>query len=126
VSLIAVSTFYSELIDAYGKAGLLQKMDSTFMLMRVTGVPPNEHTYSALIDGYGKHGMVDKAERVLHDMLKAGIAMNLVAFTSIIDAYGTAQRFEVRLTDLRYPALVYLLTSNFPVLFLALFLSLLL
>jgi pentatricopeptide repeat domain-containing protein 1 len=76
-------------------------MDSTFMLMRVTGVPPNEHTYSALIDGYGKHGMVDKAERALHDMLKAGIAMNLVAFTSIIDAYGTAKRFEVRLTDLR-------------------------
>jgi pentatricopeptide repeat protein len=83
------------LINAYGKAELLEKMDSTYVMMRVKGVSPNEHTYSALIDGYGKLGMVENAEAVLDEMLKAGIKMNVVAYTSIINAYGSAKRFQV-------------------------------
>lgn len=86
----------SALINAYGKAGLLAKMDSTYVLMQVMGVAPNEHTFSALIDGYGKKGLVEKAEAALRDMLKAGFSMNLVAYTSIIDAYGSAKMFKVR------------------------------
>jgi pentatricopeptide repeat protein len=86
----------SALINAYGKAGLLAKMDSTYVLMQVMGVAPNEHTFSALIDGYGKKGRVEKAEAALRDMLKAGFSMNLVAYTSIIDAYGSAKMFKVR------------------------------
>lgn len=71
------------------------RMDSTYVMMRVKGVSPNEHTYSALIDGYGKLGMVEKAEAVLDEMIKASIKMNVVAYTSIINAYGSAKRFQV-------------------------------
>lgn len=81
-----ISTTYTALISAYGKAGQLDKALDTFQTMVQQGCERSVITYGALISACEKAGQVDLALQLFDQMQKEGIAPNTVTYNSLITA----------------------------------------
>jgi pentatricopeptide repeat protein len=81
-----ISTTYTALISAYGKAGQLDKALDTFQTMLQRGCERSVITYSALISACEKAGRWELALQLFEQMQREGCAPNTVTYNSLITA----------------------------------------
>lgn len=81
-----ISTTYTALISAYGKAGQLEQALDTFQTMIQQGCERSVITYSALISACEKAGRWELALQLFDQMQKEGCAPNTVTYNSLITA----------------------------------------
>jgi pentatricopeptide repeat domain-containing protein 1 len=81
-----ISTTYTALISAYGKAGQLDNALDTFQTMLQRGCERSVITYSALISACEKAGRWELALQLFEQMQREGCAPNTVTYNSLITA----------------------------------------
>lgn len=81
-----ISTTYTALISAFGKAGQLDKAMDTFNTMIQQGCERSVITYSALISACEKAGRWELALEVFDKMQQEGCNPNTVTYNSLITA----------------------------------------
>jgi len=77
---------YTELIDGYGKAKMLDRALDAFKLMRQRGVNPNAYSYTCLVSAMARSGKIEEAEKLLGAMESAGVRPTVVTYNSFISA----------------------------------------
>ena len=77
---------YTDLIDGYGKAKMLDKATGTFRNMRQRGVEPNEYSYTCLISAMARNGKMDEANALLSAMESADVRPTTVTYNAFIAA----------------------------------------
>lgn len=99
---------YTELLDAYGKGGQLEKVMGVMQLMRKRGVEPNEFTYTCLLGALARHRKVDQAHRVVAYMESSACDVRLTAATynSFISGLVDSDRFPTEGNDTEFDACV--------------------
>lgn len=81
-----ISTTYTALISAFGKAGQLDKALETFQTMIQQGCERSVITYSALISACEKAGKWEVALDLFDQMQHEGCRPNTVTYNSLITA----------------------------------------
>lgn len=81
-----ISTTYTALISAFGKAGQLDKAMETFHTMIQQGCERSVITYSALISACEKAGKWELALDLFDQMQREGCTPNTVTYNSLITA----------------------------------------
>jgi pentatricopeptide repeat protein len=81
-----ISTTYTALISAFGKAGQLDKAMETFQTMIQQGCERSVITYSALISACEKAGRWELALELFDQMQHEGCTPNTVTYNSLITA----------------------------------------
>ena len=81
-----ISTTYTALISAFGKAGQLDKAMETFHTMIQQGCERSVITYSALISACEKSGKWELALELFDKMQQEGCSPNTVTYNSLISA----------------------------------------
>lgn len=81
-----ISTTYTALISAFGKAGQLDKAMETFQTMIRQGCERSVITYSALISACEKAGRWELALELFDQMQHEGCTPNTVTYNSLITA----------------------------------------
>ncbi len=77
---------YTELLDAYGKDGQLDKAARLFERMKERSVQPNEFTYTCFIAALARHGRIDQAKRTLALMISSGLRPTSITCSAFISA----------------------------------------
>ncbi|CAD5325668.1 unnamed protein product [Arabidopsis thaliana] len=87
---ILILSFGKAVIETFGKAGRIEKMDDVFRKMKYQGVKPNSITYCSLVNAYSKAGLVVKIDSVLRQIVNSDVVLDTPFFNCIINAYGQA------------------------------------
>ena len=77
---------YTDLIDGYGKAKMLDKAIGTFKSMRQRGVEPNEYSYTCLISAMARNGKMEEANALLSAMESADVRPTTITYNAFIAA----------------------------------------
>ena len=77
---------YTDLIDGYGKAKMLDKAIGTFKNMRQRGVEPNEYSYTCLISAMARNGKMEEANALLSAMESADVRPTTITYNAFIAA----------------------------------------
>ena len=77
---------YTDLIDGYGKAKMLDKAIGTFKSMRQRGVEPNEYSYTCLISAMARNGKMEEANALLSAMESANVRPTTITYNAFIAA----------------------------------------
>lgn len=85
---------YSTIMNAWSKAGFLEKCKEVFNDMLKSGVEPDAHAYSILAKGYVRAQEPEKAEELLTGMIESGVPPNVVIFTTVISGWCSAGRMD--------------------------------
>lgn len=85
---------YSTIMNAWSKAGFLEKCKEVFNDMLKSGVEPDAHAYSILAKGYIRAQEPEKAEELLTAMIKSGVSPNVVIFTTVISGWCSTGRMD--------------------------------
>lgn len=82
---------YDHLVNAYCKAGLLEKAKETLREYEtVLGRKPTLVAFNMLVNGYGKQGRPEEALQTFHEIRKNKSMPNVVSYTSAIFALAQA------------------------------------
>lgn len=77
---------YTDLIDGYGKAKMLDKAIGTFKSMHQRGVEPNEYSYTCLISAMARNGKMEEANALLSAMESANVRPTTITYNAFIAA----------------------------------------
>jgi len=77
---------YTDLIDGYGKAKMLDKAIGTFRTMRQRGVDPNEYSYTCLISAMARNSKMEEASALLSAMESADVRPTTITYNAFIAA----------------------------------------
>ncbi|KAK8921630.1 Pentatricopeptide repeat-containing protein [Platanthera zijinensis] len=89
------SVTYNTIIDGYGKAGLLEEMESSLSLMLESGsCLPDIFTLNSIISAYGDRRRIDEMEKWYIEFQHMGIDPDLTTFNILINSYGKAGIYE--------------------------------
>jgi len=77
---------YTDLIDGYGKAKMLDKAIGTFKNMRQRGVEPNNYSYTCLISAMARNGKMEEANALLSAMESADVRPTTITYNAFIAA----------------------------------------
>ncbi|KAJ3692832.1 hypothetical protein LUZ60_011927 [Juncus effusus] len=86
---------YSTLINAWCRAGQLDKAEKLFAEMGQTGLNPNVYTYTCVIDAMCRSGQLPRAQELLCQMISSGCQPNTATFNAIVRAHLKAGRAEL-------------------------------
>jgi len=75
---------YTELLDGYAKAGMLDRALLTMQLMRQRGVEPSIVTYTCMIGALARAQKVDEAKKMLQYMSSNGVRPTLITYNAFI------------------------------------------
>merc|ERR1719191_1010691 len=90
-------TTYNMLIDAFARAGSMDRVAKLFRDMHQKNVNPDVVTYSTVIKGYCTKGDLEPALQLFSMMRKRGIKPDAILFNSILD--GCAHKQMRTLTE---------------------------
>ncbi|KAG7592288.1 Pentatricopeptide repeat [Arabidopsis thaliana x Arabidopsis arenosa] len=76
---------YSLFVEAYGKAGQVDKAKSNFDEMRKLGHKPDDKCIANLVRAYKGESSLDKALRLLLQLEKDGIEIGVITYTVLVD-----------------------------------------
>eukprot|EP00560_Eucampia_antarctica_P009898 CAMPEP_0197829456 /NCGR_PEP_ID=MMETSP1437-20131217/5929_1 /TAXON_ID=49252 ORGANISM="Eucampia antarctica, Strain CCMP1452" /NCGR_SAMPLE_ID=MMETSP1437 /ASSEMBLY_ACC=CAM_ASM_001096 /LENGTH=762 /DNA_ID=CAMNT_0043431155 /DNA_START=647 /DNA_END=2935 /DNA_ORIENTATION=- len=86
---------YTELLDGYAKAGMLNKALNTLKLMRERDVQPNVYTYSSLIGALARSDKILQAKKMLEFMEYTDhISPNVITYNAFLT--GMLTRPEIK------------------------------
>jgi pentatricopeptide repeat protein len=85
---------YTSLINAFGKAGMIERAQQLFDEMRGKRLLPDSHCYNALIDAFVKAGRVDDALDHAKRMKKDGFDATVYTYTTLIHGLFMKHRNE--------------------------------
>lgn len=77
---------YTDLVDGYGKAKMLDKAIGIFKTMRQRGVEPNEYSYTCLISAMARNGKMEQANALLSTMESANVRPTTITYNAFISA----------------------------------------
>lgn len=92
---------FSTIMDAWSKAGFLDKCKEIFDDMVKAGIQPDIHAYSILSKAYVRAKKPEKAEELLTTVLQSGSHANIVIFRTAIWGWCSAGRVDdaIRIFD---------------------------
>ncbi|GAB4832532.1 hypothetical protein Ancab_006553 [Ancistrocladus abbreviatus] len=85
ISLTVVT--FNTIIDIFGRAGNIEKMDSLFLKIH-EGMKPNTITYCSLVNAYSKAGKLYRVNSILRQVENSNVVLDTPFFNCIISAYG--------------------------------------
>ncbi|XP_078154525.1 pentatricopeptide repeat (PPR) superfamily protein [Carex rostrata] len=86
------TVLYSALINAWCRAGHLDRAEEIFTEMSKTGIKPNVYTYTCIIDAMHRAGQLPRAQELLCQMIDSGCSPNTATFNAIMRAHVKAGR----------------------------------
>ncbi|XP_077245649.1 LOW protein: PPR containing protein isoform X2 [Tasmannia lanceolata] len=86
---------HNAIIDGYGKAGMLELMESSLSDMLESGrCLPDVFTLNSFIWAYGNGGQIEKMERWFDEFQHMGIGPDVRTFNILIKSYGKAGMYD--------------------------------
>jgi pentatricopeptide repeat protein len=83
---------YSALINAWCRAGHLDRAEEIFAQMNQSGIPPNVYTYTCIMDAMYRAGQLPRAQELFCQMIDSGCSPNTATFNAIMRAHVKAGR----------------------------------
>ncbi|KAL6659948.1 hypothetical protein ACP70R_002070 [Stipagrostis hirtigluma subsp. patula] len=97
------SVIHNAIIDGYGKAGMLEEMESALSTMLESGNSvPDIYTMNSIIWAYGNKGRTDEMEKWYSEFELMGVEPDTKTFNIMIKAYGKAGMYDKMMSILRY------------------------
>ncbi|KAJ4774918.1 Pentatricopeptide repeat-containing protein [Rhynchospora pubera] len=94
-SVISPDVFlYSALINAWCRAGRLDRAEEIFSEMNQAGIVPNVYTYTCIIDAMYRAGQIPRAQELFCQMINSGCSPNTATYNAIMRAHVKAGRTE--------------------------------
>ncbi|KAJ0971927.1 hypothetical protein J5N97_019886 [Dioscorea zingiberensis] len=94
---------YNTLIDAYGKAGRFEEMESTLReMLQDCGCKPDVWTMNATLRAFGGSGQIEMMEKCYDKFQNAGITPDIKTFNILLDSYGKSQKYEKMSSVMEY------------------------
>ncbi|KAJ7559619.1 hypothetical protein O6H91_04G093700 [Diphasiastrum complanatum] len=94
---------YNSLLDAYGKAGLLDKMENLLLsLIKDDVFKPNVWTQNMILKNYGKWGQVTKMEEWYERLTSLGVEADITTLNTLMNVYGKERMFEKMTAVMEY------------------------
>lgn len=86
----------SAMIDAYGKAGVVDKAEALFQELQALEAPgyKNLVAYTSMISLLGKHGRVEEAQDLFSQLRAAGVLLDSLVFNAMLDALAKGGQQE--------------------------------
>nr|UPT49848.1 pentatricopeptide repeat protein AaPPR453 [Agave angustifolia] len=86
---------YNAIIDGYGKAGMLEEMESSLSNMLETGsCLPDVVTMNSIIWAYGNNGRIIEMESWYDQFQHMGVEPDVTTFNILVKSYGKAAMYE--------------------------------
>nr|UPT48396.1 pentatricopeptide repeat protein AaPPR29 [Agave angustifolia] len=86
---------YNTLIDAYGKAGRFEDMESSLIeMLQNRECKPDIWTMNATLRAFGGSGQIEMMESCYDKFQNAGISPNIKTFNILLDSYGKSKKYE--------------------------------
>ncbi|XP_042513384.1 pentatricopeptide repeat-containing protein At5g48730, chloroplastic [Macadamia integrifolia] len=94
---------YNTLIDAYGKAGRFEEMESTLMqMLGERNCEPDAWTMNSTLRAFGSSGQLETMERCYEKFQSSGIRPNIKTFNILLDSYGKAGDYDKMSSVMEY------------------------
>lgn len=114
---------FSVLGKLFGDAGDQEGMLFVRDEMKRLNIVPNVVVYNTLINGFGRAGRANIAKDLFEEMCKLGVNPDVRTLTAILKIYGKHRRTSdamdvwARMKENRFVEVVFLLSTNFLVLY---------
>ncbi|XP_062217046.1 pentatricopeptide repeat-containing protein At3g53170 [Phragmites australis] len=97
------SVIHNAMIDGYGKAGMLEEMESALSTMLESGNNvPDIYTMNSIIWAYGNYGKTDEMEKWYSDFELMGVEPDTKTFNIMIKSYGKAGMYDKMMSIFKY------------------------
>jgi pentatricopeptide repeat protein len=97
------SVIHNAIINGYGKAGMLEEMESALSKMLESGSNvPDVYTMNSIIWAYGNHGRTDEMERWYSEFELMGVEPDTKTFNTMIKSYGKAGMYDKMMSIFKY------------------------
>ncbi|KAJ4956432.1 hypothetical protein NE237_013215 [Protea cynaroides] len=94
---------YNTLIDAYGKTGRFEEMESTLMqMLSERNCEPDVWTMNSTLRAFGSSGQLETMERCYEKFQSSGIRPNIKTFNVLLDSYGKAGDYDKMSSVMEY------------------------
>ncbi|RLN40217.1 pentatricopeptide repeat-containing protein [Panicum miliaceum] len=97
------SVIHNAIINGYGKAGLLEEMESALSKMLESGNNvPDIYTVNSIIWAYGHHGRTYEMEKWYNEFELMGVEPDTKTFNIMIKSYGKAGMYDKMMSIFKY------------------------
>jgi pentatricopeptide repeat protein len=86
---------FNIVIECFGRAGNIEKMEYYFRLMKTKGVKPNPVTYCSLVNGYRKTRLLDKVSGIIRQTENTDVILDTPFFNCVISAYANSGDIKI-------------------------------
>ncbi|XXG78777.1 hypothetical protein AAC387_Pa08g2647 [Persea americana] len=94
---------YNTLIDAYGRTGRFQEMESTLLeMLEGKDCKPDVWTMNSTLRAFGGSGQIETMEDCYEKFQSAGIQPNIKTFNILLDSYGKAKQYQKMSSVMEY------------------------
>ncbi|CAN6308298.1 unnamed protein product, partial [Urochloa humidicola] len=97
------SVVHNAIINGYGKAGMLEEMESALSVMLESGDNvPDIYTMNSIIWAYGNYGRTDEMEKWYNEFELMGVEPDTKTFNIMIKSYGKAGMYDKMMSIFKY------------------------
>ncbi|GMP41564.1 hypothetical protein CsSME_00011613 [Camellia sinensis var. sinensis] len=75
---------FNIVIETFGMAGNIEKMEEFFLKMKHQGIKPNSVTYCSLVSSYSKAGLLRKVDSIMRQVENSDVVLDTPFFNCII------------------------------------------